>query len=48
MYNKDPFSGPREMHKATCYNCGEETEVPFTPSEGRPIYCKTCYQARRR
>ncbi|KAF5426719.1 MAG: hypothetical protein C5S41_02265, partial [Candidatus Methanomarinus sp.] len=22
-------SGPREMHKATCADCGEETEVPF-------------------
>ena len=23
-------SGPREMHKATCADCGKETEVPFT------------------
>ena len=25
-------SGPREMHKATCADCGQETEVPFQPS----------------
>ncbi|MEA3343837.1 MAG: CxxC-x17-CxxC domain-containing protein [archaeon] len=37
------FSGPREMHKATCSECGEECEVPFKPTEGRPVYCRDCY-----
>jgi CxxC-x17-CxxC domain-containing protein len=32
-------SGPREMHKATCADCGKETEVPFKPSGDRPVYC---------
>ncbi len=40
--------GPRQMHKATCTECGKECEVPFKPSndaEGnpRPVYCKECY-----
>lgn len=35
--------GPREMHKVTCSECGTETEVPFKPIEGRPVYCKDCY-----
>jgi len=26
--------GPREMHKATCSDCGKECEVPFKPTEG--------------
>ncbi len=40
-------SGPREMHKATCADCGEETEVPFVPSSDRPVYCRECYQKHR-
>ena len=40
--------GPREMHKATCSECGEECEVPFKPTEGKPVYCRECYRKRRR
>ncbi len=36
-------SGPREMHKVTCSDCGAECEVPFQPKEGRPVYCRSCY-----
>jgi CxxC-x17-CxxC domain-containing protein len=39
--------GPREMHKATCSDCGKECEVPFKPTEGRPVYCRECYQKHR-
>ena len=42
------FGGPREMHKATCADCGQETEVPFKPSEGRPVYCRECYQKHKK
>ncbi len=34
---------PREMHKATCADCGNECEVPFKPVEGRPVYCRDCF-----
>jgi len=37
-------SGAREMHKATCANCGAETTVPFAPTAGRPVYCRDCFQ----
>jgi CxxC-x17-CxxC domain-containing protein len=50
-FNKGGFKrdfGPREMHKATCSECGQECEVPFKPQEGRPIYCKECYSKKRR
>ena len=33
----------REMFPATCAQCGKETEVPFEPREGRPVYCSDCY-----
>ncbi len=38
---------PREMHKATCADCKQETEVPFKPSGDRPVYCRDCYQNHR-
>jgi len=37
------FGGPREMHKVTCSDCGQETEVPFKPDGTRPVYCRDCY-----
>lgn len=40
--------GPREMHKAVCSDCGNECEVPFKPSEGKPVYCKECYQKHKK
>lgn len=43
-----PRDGPREMHKVTCSDCGQETEVPFKPTEGRPVFCKNCYQKHKK
>jgi len=36
-------SEPRKMYKAVCADCGKECEVPFKPTEGRPVYCRDCY-----
>ncbi len=33
----------REMYPAVCAECGRETQVPFEPREGRPVYCSDCY-----
>ena len=37
--------GPRQVtkHKAVCSDCKKDCEVPFKPTEGRPVYCKECY-----
>jgi len=40
-------NGPREMHTVTCSSCGNEAQVPFKPAEGRPVYCKDCYQKQK-
>jgi len=37
------FGGPREMHKAVCSDCKQECEVPFKPTEGKPVYCRDCF-----
>lgn len=39
--------GPREMHDAVCSECGAETQVPFKPTEGRPVFCKDCYMKKK-
>ncbi|MBE0481616.1 MAG: zinc-ribbon domain containing protein [Dehalococcoidia bacterium] len=38
----------REMHPAVCASCGTNTQVPFEPREGRPVYCSDCYSKTRR
>jgi len=40
-------STPREMFTITCSDCGSESQVPFKPAEGRPIYCRECYEKHR-
>ena len=36
-------SSPRQLYPAVCAQCGKETEVPFEPRNGRPVYCSDCY-----
>ena len=30
-----------------CSQCGKETTVPFKPTQGRPVFCKDCFQGRK-
>lgn len=43
----EPTRGRREFFPATCAACGCETTVPFRPIEGRPVYCRDCFQAQK-
>jgi CxxC-x17-CxxC domain-containing protein len=36
--------GNREMFKTTCSNCGKDCEVPFRPTNGKPVYCSDCFE----
>jgi CxxC-x17-CxxC domain-containing protein len=38
---------PRSETVTTCAQCGKETSVPFRPTQGRPVYCRDCYQQRK-
>jgi CxxC-x17-CxxC domain-containing protein len=48
-----PGSGPaaagisRTETRTTCSECGIETTVPFKPTQGRPVLCRGCFQAKR-
>ncbi|MFC1871464.1 CxxC-x17-CxxC domain-containing protein [Chloroflexota bacterium] len=41
------YKSQRQMFPAVCAECGKETEVPFQPREGRPVYCSECYSKTR-
>ena len=32
------------MFKAVCSDCGAECEVPFEPTEGKPVRCQDCFR----
>jgi CxxC-x17-CxxC domain-containing protein len=32
------------MHKATCDECGNTCEVPFRPSNDKPVFCNNCFK----
>jgi CxxC-x17-CxxC domain-containing protein len=38
---------PRQLHAATCHECGQTTEIPFLPRGDRPVFCSNCYNAVR-
>jgi CxxC-x17-CxxC domain-containing protein len=38
---------PRQMFEVVCDQCGQQTQVPFEPRQGRPVYCRDCFQAQR-
>ncbi len=44
---KEAAKAPREMHTATCANCGKEAKIPFAPSSDRPVYCSECFAAMK-
>ncbi len=41
---KLPFS--RTETRTLCSACGIETTVPFKPTQGRPVLCRSCFQIK--
>jgi CxxC-x17-CxxC domain-containing protein len=41
------YGPPRQMFSVICADCGKETQVPFEPTSGRPVYCSDCYRKVR-
>jgi ATP-dependent RNA helicase DeaD len=41
-------AGPPEKHRAICRKCKTVFELPFKPTDGRPVYCLPCLKSRRR
>lgn len=34
----------RAETRTTCSECGTSTTVPFKPTQGRPVLCRSCFQ----
>ena len=37
----------RTETRTECSACGIETTVPFKPTQGRPVFCRSCFQLKR-
>ncbi len=37
----------RTETRTQCSECGIETTVPFKPTQGRPVFCRSCFQLKR-
>lgn len=37
----------RSVTSTICSQCGKETTVPFKLTQGRPVFCRECFQERR-
>jgi CxxC-x17-CxxC domain-containing protein len=41
-------AGPGRVETMTkCSQCGRETTVPFKPTQGRPVFCRECFQGKK-
>ena len=44
---RDPDSQP-DLFEATCSACGASVQLSFRPDGVRPVYCRACFDERRR
>ena len=44
---QQPQRRDRVLYEAICADCHKICEVPFRPSEARPVYCKECFAKRK-
>lgn len=42
-----PLTRERVETTTVCSACGKETTVPFKPTQGRPVFCRECFQQRK-
>jgi CxxC-x17-CxxC domain-containing protein len=38
----------RAETRTTCSECGEETTVPFKPTQNRPVLCRSCFSGKQK
>lgn len=46
-FNDRSSRGPVEMHQAVCSKCGKDCELPFRPTNDRPVFCSSCFENNR-
>ena len=43
---RDSGRRPPQMFDVICDKCGKECEVPFRPTEGKPVFCRECFDKK--
>lgn len=45
-FERSSFGGKSnfELFHARCEACGNDCEVPFKPTNGKPVYCRECFK----
>jgi len=33
-----------ELHEVTCDKCGMKCDIPFKPTNNKPVYCRSCFR----
>lgn len=46
-FTSNRSSEPRPSFKTICAECNVECDVPFKPTEGRPVYCRECFKKHK-
>jgi CxxC-x17-CxxC domain-containing protein len=41
-----PFT--KQETVAVCSGCGKETTLPFRPTQGRPVFCRECFERQKK
>lgn len=41
------YQNTRPKFAIVCFQCGKDSELPFKPTPGRPVYCAECFAIRR-
>ena len=36
------------MYTAVCDQCGQETQLPFKPKGAKPVYCRACFENKKK
>ena len=34
----------KQMHEAVCAKCGKDCQVPFRPTDSKPVFCDDCFK----
>ena len=46
-YGGGGYGGSRQMYDAVCADCGNACQVPFQPTQDRPVYCSDCFSKHK-
>jgi CxxC-x17-CxxC domain-containing protein len=41
--NRGDSMSQKKIFEAKCTDCGKIAMVPFKPTAGKPVYCRTCF-----